>query len=583
MQVRAWNTRQSCQKIGLTLASGLITLPALAGTPAALDHVPTDAQAVVVIPNFGEMLNDINAVNTMMGDQGEPMVMMITSMVRGMPGLNLDGSVAGVLSFDEDMEGEPDMVFLLPVSDFDTFADGHKVVDGLHEMNMGEDSLFFRDAGGGYAVAGDQPGLVSSFNAAGGNLKSHAALLGKAGGRIADSNDVFVYVNFAGFQDQIDAGMEEMEAQGEMVEMMGGAEAAAGFDMMLGVMQDIVNDGASFSMGMNFDMGSGISYDLGMQFKDDSKTASYLQNAGNAGKYFNNVPAMDYFFASAFDMSGSGIQKLSTQYFDMIEQFDTTGMMGQMGVKSMMKDTLGGIQVMGASDNIMGGLFSKTLQYMEVADPDAFLGSVQEMYAGMGEDMAQLAEVGVEVTASMDTEPTKINGVDAYGYSFGMDMSGLGEMAGEMGGPNPAMIMGMIFGPDGGPSGYMAKAGQGVISTFSKDADFFTLANNAANGKNTMKGNASIAATSAMMPENRIMETYIAMDHLANTAGPMLMMFGVLPEFEPMDALPPLGMGMTADGGGVMLRTVLPMQTIGAIMEMVPAEMLEGAADGMDF
>jgi len=567
MQVRACTT----QKLGFTLAAGLAALPALAGTPQALNHVPADSQAVVVVPNLGEMLNDINSINALMGDQGEPMVMMVTSMIRGMPGIDLGGSMAVVMQIEEGQE-EPDGIILLPVSDFAALSEGMPGADGLYEMPMDGNVLYFRDAGEGYAVLGDDDEMVTSYDASGGNLNAHTAMLGKSGGRIAESNDVFVYLNFNAFADEIAAGMEELEAEGEMVEMMGGAEAAAGFDAFLGAIQTIANDGSSMAMGLNFDDELGFAFDIGLQFKEDSTSASYLQNNGNAGKYFDNVPNMDYFLASAFDMSGDGIQKLMGQYMEMVEQFDTTGVMSNMGVGELLSGLKGGIEVVGASDNIMGGLLNNTVYYMEVDDADKYIDAIQGMYTGMNENMAQLEEVGVSVTAEMDADPTSINGVDAYGYNFAMDMSGLNDMAGGMGGPNPAMIMQMIFGAQGGPSGYVAKSGDGIVSTFSKDADFFSMASSAAQGKNTMKGNASIAQTAAMLPDNRIMETYIGADHLVNTAGPMLMMFGLIPEFEPMDVLPPLGMGMTADGGGILFRTVLPINTVGSIMEMVPAE-----------
>ena len=579
MQVRACTSH----RIVCSLAAGLFTLPAIAGTPAALDHVPSDAHAVIVVPNFGELLNDINGINAMLGEEGEPMVMMVTSMVRGMPGLNLDGSLAVVLEFDDEMADEPEGVVLVPVSDFGAFSNGHQSEGDLFAMNMDGAMIYFRDAGGGYAVLGDDDANVKSFDASGGNLKAHSGALGKAGQRITSGNDISIFVNFGGFEELIAEGLEEMEAQGEMVEMMGGAEAAAGFDMFLNIAQTIANDGASFAMGLNFDQGVGVSFDAGMQFKDGSTSASYLQNDGDAGQYFGNAPAMDYFFASAFDFSGSGISKLIGQYFEMIEEFDTSGMMDMMGMKKLVGDVNGGIQVMGASENIMGGLFSNMMYYMDVDDADAYIAATQGVYEGMDESMAQLAELGVEVTASMDAEPTDINGVEAYGYSFGMDMSGISELAGGMGGPNPAMIMGMIFGADGGPAGYMAKAGGGIVSTFSKDAEFFSKVAQGANGKDTMAGNASIAKTAALLPDNRIMETYIAADHLINTAGPMLMMFGMIPEFEPMGALAPVGIGMSADGGGVMFRTVLPIETIGAVMEMIPAEVYGEDDDDMDF
>ena len=86
-------TRFSRSVLCCTLPA-LCALPAVAGTPAALDRVPTDAQAVIVVPDLGDMLNDINAINAMLGDQGEPMINMVTAMIRGMPGINLEGSMA---------------------------------------------------------------------------------------------------------------------------------------------------------------------------------------------------------------------------------------------------------------------------------------------------------------------------------------------------------------------------------------------------------------------------------------------------------------------------------------------------------
>ena len=329
MQLLAGTNRIS-HSLTFSLAAGLLSLPALAGTPDALDHVPSDAQAVVVVPNFGGLLNDINSANIMLGDQGSPMVMMVTSMVRGMPGINLDGSVAGVLTFEEDMEGEPEMVALLPVSDFKAFSQGHRFEDGLYGMDMGGEMLYFRQAGDGYIVMGDDDGLVRDFDAKGGNLAAHTKRLGGTGAQVAAGNDMFAYVNFSAFQDQIDMAMEEMESQAEMVEMMGGAEAVAGFDMMLHVFQTIADDGSSMAFGMSFDPEAGISYDMGVQFKEGSTSASYLQNAGNAGKYFNDrVPSnMDYFFASSFDMSGSGHPEAWRQTTSTwVEEMDTTGML----------------------------------------------------------------------------------------------------------------------------------------------------------------------------------------------------------------------------------------------------------------
>ena len=134
----------------------LIALPAIAGTPEALDRVPADTQAVVVVPALGEMLNDINTANALLGEGGEPMVNFVTAMMRGMPGINLDGSMAAVLTMEEHQD-DPDVVLLIPMKDYGAFTNGQESVDGVHEIPMGDQTMFLRDIGGGYAVMGEIP------------------------------------------------------------------------------------------------------------------------------------------------------------------------------------------------------------------------------------------------------------------------------------------------------------------------------------------------------------------------------------------------------------------------------------------
>ena len=104
----------------------------------------------------------------------------------------------------------------------------------------------------------------------------------------------------------------------------------------------------------------------------------------------------------------------------------------------------------------------------------------------------------------------------------------------------------------------------------------------ATNGVGTLKKNKGIAAAAAMLPENRVMEAYIGMDHILNTVGPMAMMFGAIPEFEPVDSLTPVAMGMTADNGAVLFRAVMPVETISKALEMIPADAMGGGMGGGD-
>jgi hypothetical protein len=161
-----------------------------------------------------------------------------------------------------------------------------------------------------------------------------------------------------------------------------------------------------------------------------------------------------------------------------------------------------------------------------------------------------------------------------------MDQQGMG--AGGMGGMmNPQMMMQMMFGPNLGPAGYIAEAGDGVVQTHSTDKFALARAVQAAKGKNALGSIELVQQSASMLQDNTVFEMYLGADHTLNTVGPMLMMFGVVPEFEQLPPHAPIAMGFTADGGGATMRTWVPMQVLGTIMELIPQDQM-GASDQQD-
>ncbi len=565
---------------GAALAALAISLPVMAGTPKALTMVPGDSEIVVVMPNVGELLSDMDKVNAMMGDMGKPEVMMMTSMVRGMPGMNLEGSAAVVLDMQDDWEHEPDAVVLLPVSNFNDLTQGREAVNGLVEFPMGGQNIYFRDIGGGYVAMSNDTDILGSFTPASHTIEQAQAMLGTAGNRVASANDVMVYVSLDALRPMIEGSFEEMEQQGDMIEMMMGAEAAQGFDTFMNLYKTAVADGHAIVTGMSFDDQQGFAFDFGLQFKDGSDSAAMFNNNGDAGAYFNRVPQMDFFFAQAFDLRGEGIQAMITEYMDLVQKMDSSGMTAGFDFNALLQQFQGGAQILGASDAMMmNGILSNTVMYSEGKDADACIEAMQAMYGKMGE----VDQDGVSLKAAFSDEPVSVNGIDAYTHSMSIDIDpAMMGGGGGFGAPDPSMMMQMMYGPSRGPSGYAAKAGEGMVFTFSQNEELLTKAYKAASGQNTMMSNQGIAAAAALLPDNRVMEAYVGVDHILNTVGPMLMMFGIVPEFEPIDSLTPVAFGATADGGGMMVRSVLPLNTVKAIMEMIPEDAMGGGDDWDD-
>ncbi len=555
-----------------------MAVSAMAGTPACLTMVPEGADALVVMPDLGELLNDMNAVNTMLGDQGKPEVMFMTSMVRGMPGLNLEGSAAVVLDLDdEDPSNEPEAIVLLPVSDFGALTQGQSAENGVVPFNMGGGpSMYFRDMGSGYAAMSNNPEKLRGFEAGSNSESEVASMLGTAGMRGVGSNDVFMMLNLDSIRPMMMEGMESLEAQGEMLELMMGPEAAKSFDMMMNVYRTAANDGQMVMSGLNFDQSVGFSMDFGLQFAEGSDSAAMFNNDGRAGSYISKIPQTDFLFAVAFDMSGDGLRSMLSGYGEMIKGMTPGGAMDQFDMAKLMTMYDGGAMVLGSSDAMMmQGIFSNALFYGASQNPGEIVEVMQAMYSSMG----SFEQPGLSMTGSMSAEPARIAGVDVYEHSMRMELDPSMMGGGGMGAPNPQMMMQMMYGPNMGPSGYLAEVDGGVIMTMSKNEALLTKAVEASRGNGSLSADGGISAASKLLPENRVMEMYVGVDHILNMVGPMAMMFGAIPEFQPVGSLTPIAMGMTADGGAVTMRAVVPTATFQAIQAMIPEGAMGGGQD----
>ena len=547
--------------------------------PGAMRMVPEGTDLMVVTPDLGELLRDMDALNAAFGEQSSMDITLATSLVRGMPGIDRGGSAAIALEFGGGgFETEPEMIAIVPVSDFDALRQGREAVDGVVELNMGGTAVFLRSIGGGYAALGRDAGSLRSFEPGSRADGALTEMLGATGVRVAEQNDAFMVLDMDAVRPMLEAGFGQLEAQADMAELMAGPEAARGLDAMISVYKSAVRDGRVVLHGMNFERQTGLSMDFAVGFTDGSETALKLNNPGNADAHMRRVPATGFFTAWAYDFSGEGFREMLTEAGAFIEGMDAAGVGGGIDFGGMLKAYNGGAFVMGSTDAMMmNGLFSKTVYYGATDEPGESIGMFREMYKGMDGSEQQ----GVSVTASVSDDPETVDGVSAYTHTMRMEMDPAMAGGGPMGGPSPTMMMQMMYGPNLGPSGYLAPVDGGVVMTMSRDAAMLKRSVNAARGIGTLKEDPGIAAASALLPENRVLEGYIGTEHVLNAVGPMLMMFGVVPEFEPVGAMTPVAMGATADGGAVMLRAVVPVKTITTVMEMVPENMgMPGAGGG---
>ena len=575
-------------------------LAAHAGAPDALDRVPAGSDVVVSVGKVADFLSDLDQINRLLGDKANPEMMFAAAMVRGMPGMNLGGSAVIVVDMPDDPNAgaEPTGVVLLPVNDFAAFTQGREPADGLVEMPMPDRQIYARDLGAGLVALSNDADAVRSYDATKGNLDAHTARLGGAGNRVLEGSEVVVFMNADSLRPYLDAAIEDMKEQGAMVGMkeqgamvgmMGGEQAAAGYNMFLTVMTSGLKDLASGALGLTID-DKGMSYDMAANFTEGSESAARFAKGGKTEGLIGRLPAGPYMFAMALDTSSPGVKNIAEAVHAMTENLPDElktqmGMgFGQMTLKDLTELTNGISFVMGSTPGLMGGgLFANTTQYVSTDKPGAYR---QAMMTLLNEADGTTSQ-GMSVATNVSADAVTIDGVNltSYGMSFTLDPDAMQQPMGAM--PvDPTMMMQMMFGPTGGPAGYLGEVDGGVIQTLTQGPELTKRAIAAAKQGEGLGTNPGLARVAAAMPQDRAAEIYIGVDEILNAVGPMMMMFGAIPEFEPVEALEPIGLAMTFDDGGFLGRAHLPNATIQKIMAMIPDQPMNGddaPEEGFDF
>jgi hypothetical protein len=139
----------------------------------------------------------------------------------------------------------------------------------------------------------------------------------------------------------------------------------------------------------------------------------------------------------------------------------------------------------------------------------------------------------------------------------------------------------MMWGPSGGPSGYIATTKNGYVQTFSQNGDLTGKAIAAADAGNGLGAGERLAAAAANLPKDRSLEAYVGVKDILDTVTMFMGMMGMQMEQPVPEKITPIAMGGVMGDGGMFLRTYAPASTIKTIAEMIPQQG-GGGADGMD-
>lgn len=551
--------RSSCV-LGLSLLSLAGTAHAL---PALMDRVPADAFVSVVVSNPQRFEQRIKTTAQAMGLPPEQIAQINLEALLQMAGIaesvKTDGGLAFFMPVPEETKngqtpkGEDDKgIVLVPVKDYAGFvkAMGGTGTAAQEKTSLNGEDMFVRNLGDGYAAMCKNEAALSAFSGKGGNLGSHRKLISAGADKISETADVVIMINAEVgrpfIKKAVAAAQERMQQQ---MMMMG--QGAQNTEAMQWATNLMVDNSRSLLMGLSLD-GSGISADAVTTFTEGSNLAKITSGKGLSGMLLGKLPKREYLVAGALDLSNADLKKLIGEMPIPAEQkpqgFD---------MMSMMKNTDGAGFVLGFNPGgIMAGALTQTVSYVAAKDSDAGLKTFQDSIAAL-----QTNKMG---KGKYTPAKAEVDGVKVDEYEM--------QIKAPEGQPGAGQAMVMMFGPSGGPTGYLAKTQGGYIQTYSKSSELMSAALKASKGENTLSSDASVKPVIDRLPANRMAELYISPRGIIETIKPFVaMMGGGGIDYDTPAQVAPIALSIAPSEGSAIATIYVPNQSVKVITDFSKA------------
>ncbi|MEM0984488.1 MAG: hypothetical protein AAGI17_11130, partial [Planctomycetota bacterium] len=381
--------------------------------------------------------------------------------------------------------------------------------------------------------------------------------------------------------------LDQLEEQAQFAAMMAGGagdvDVDAGLAMIRSVVENFANDADTGVIGIDMSA-DGIGLDIFSNFKAGSTLGKMFDAAPNTEGLMEALPAGDYVFAAAQNNSGGPFAEITKNLMEA----DALGDFAAFGQNKVSMASPNSYMLAPSPPFGGAGLFANSVSYIRGRDANALKRDYGASIEAM--DGVDLME-GMSYSASLQKNAISIDGVDVDTYSTTMsiDAEAFGGGGAAMGGmpfADPNFINTILFGPSGGPSGYIAAKGNGVFVTGSKNSELLQSAFTASGGGASLADNEMLQAVRGKMPAGRTAEAYLNLNSIFEQVLALAQMMGGQMDLPEVPAMPPVGGSATVDDGGMLARVYVPTSVITTLAAY--AEVLEdlnpgGALGGPQF
>jgi hypothetical protein len=567
---------------------------AVSARAQVLTLLPSDAMVVIKIKNMQDVSAKVAALSQQWGlanirpELNDPLGTLLTAASLG-PGLNKAGEAAVAIMEPAPGRGEPNMIFLVPVTDYKAFSTSlpnAKVEGELTVVTFG---------------GNPQPGYVADWGkyAAISPTKEMLAKKGAgmqvagASGKELESKDLVVYANLKVVRKEALPKLQQSKPQvlQEFEKAMANgpfanpkftpvlkAAVAQIIEMAEGFLRD--TDGVTFGINLSKD---GISTTLMTDFNPTSYMGKAVAGMKNTDASFTvGLPDAKYFFYGGMVFNPQIDLQLFNDFVAPIEKElaamgnDGKPVLDYLAASRMAleatKQTSFGIVAPPANAIGQQGLIQEVIL---VSGDTAKLTSAQtQMFAAQRGilSMVGLADA-VKISATPGAKTVEGVTVDQFVTTVNFQPQTPQEQ-------QTAVLLQMLGGQNGF-TGYSGVVGADKMLTVAGGGDqLLTLAIQAAKSNSDTVGQGVAAKVSAGLPKSRLAAFYLPVDTIATTILDVMAARGMPGGVKLPPNLPPLAAALDSEGSALRIDGYIPAQTVQSLIAAGMQMWLQGMQGG---
>lgn len=550
------------------MAVATVALPAHGSDLAALDSIPNDAMAVVIVPNMQQLSIKLSSFAGAVGlplPVGDPLS-HLKADIGAADGVRDEGALVVAVLDPEKYGGLPAAMFL-PVNDFDTFvdgfADGATDVDGAKKIKLRDGESAWVVKKGNHALISRQKNVINSLTKV---TDSIAPRFSGERKRLLSSGDAYFFVNM---KKATAIALPAIER--EMVN----ANAGPGIQqakMAMQVFPDVLSQSETLDGTLQLNS-QGVHSKLELGFDGSGSIAEFIEDQPvGHNKHLQGLFGTNWMMAVGTNIRLQRLVGISAEIMKQIasDPQDASKMDSKLLIEmteaAKVKASLQKSTAFALNSNPPGGGFISIVGLTQTSDPQALLAEgakvaklTNQMYQSMGMPISLVFNENIEKVGELPIHTLKLEAAAPGPNATPESMQAAMVV-------NMALAMGSQFlGPDGVTVRYAAVDDEHVITTVGGDRQTMEAAIEACKSGVNLGNDALIQQVSGKLPENRNAELYLHITRL------MQMGLGIGSMFMPQLAavqvdtdVPPAAMSVSIRDRKVAVDLVVPASQVKA-------------------